>query len=148
MKIWSEDEEKQLIHEFKIKKKIKDIALTHERSETAIKLRIVHIINKMIENKDTFPKIYNTFNITKTEVDTLFRFAENYTENYKNSKIVDTNLKSFHKNKDISFKNNINEIKTNTSDIHYLNIYKKVEDVSNKIEKLEKILKSIYKKLK
>lgn len=132
MKIWTTEEEENLIDAMKIRTKIIDIAKEHQRSETAIKLRLVHIMKRMLKKGEPFSKLTHTFNLNKDDIDVLFSFADKYTKNVNENKTNSNTKTSI----------------TSKRDNNNTDLLLKIKQIEDKLDKLEKILKSIYKKVK
>lgn len=89
---WTKNEERELIRDISNGKSFKDIANAHNRSETAVELRIKKIIYENIEKGLTPIKMSKILNISESKVSQFYYEYKGFTEKKQNggvSNLVD-----------------------------------------------------------
>jgi len=125
---WLKTEDDELIKEVNENKSYEDIALAHERSLRAIKLRVIsHIIYPLFKNNDkTIDELSNKYNI---ENDMIQQYINKMDTNNSIKKSIDNNKKSHNENKDKSMK---------------VNVITKLTAIEEKIDVIMKLLSPTY----
>lgn len=125
---WLKTEDDELIKEVNENKSYEDIALAHERSLRAIKLRVIsHIIYPLYLNDDkTIDELSNKYNI---ENDMIQQYINKMDTNNSIKKSIDNNKKSHKENKDKSMK---------------VNVISKLIAIEEKIDIIMKLLSPTY----
>jgi hypothetical protein len=96
-KLWTKEEELQLIDEIADKKEITDIANSHGRTVKAINMRVENLIVKQYREKYTLSSLMNLYNkseeeiraiIKKNEIDNSYTIKQNSPSNFDYEKIM------------------------------------------------------------
>lgn len=98
---WTKNEEREIIRDISNGKTFKDIATSHNRSETAVELRIKKIIYENIEKGLTPIKMSKILNISESKVSQFYYEYKGFTEKKQNggvSNLVDGGTKDIKPN--------------------------------------------------
>lgn len=93
---WTKNEERELIRDISNGKSFKDIAHTHNRSETAVELRIKKIIYENIEKGLTPVKMAKILNLSESKVNQFYYEYKGFNEKKQNggvSNLIDGETK-------------------------------------------------------
>ena len=99
---WTKDEERELIRDISNGKTFQEIALAHNRSETAVELRIKKIIFENIEKGMNSNKLSSILKLSESKINQFYYEYKGFTEKKQNggvANLVDNNLNNKINNK-------------------------------------------------
>lgn len=130
-KVWTKEEEDQLIFSISNKDTINIIAKKHNRSENSIKIRLASIIQRYMEKGESKQKISKRMSISELFIDNLLKFTNEFLQKETVHPIPLNNKSLSSASSSASFSNE-----------------KRLESIEKKLDVIEKYVKILYKKLK
>ena len=125
MNRWDEQEDIDLIHELKMEMTFENIAIKHQRTPRAIKLRVSKIIKEKIRSGNTKKQVSSILNIPINMINNI---------------LIESN--EFEKEKQKKTDNNNNNDNNNNL------LEKKIKNLEDRIKNLEENNKKIIRKIK
>ena len=117
MNRWNEQEDIDLVHELKMEMTFENIAIKHQRTPRAIKLRISKIIKDKIKNGNTKQQISSLLHIPVNLINNILIESNEFEKEKQNKNNDNNNDNNFLKNKIKIVEERINILEENNKKI-------------------------------
>lgn len=117
MNRWNEQEDIDLVHELKMEMTFENIAIKHQRTPRAIKLRISKIIKDKIKNGNTKQQISSLLHIPVNLINNILIESNEFEKEKQNKNNDNNNDNNFLKNKIKILEERINILEENNKKI-------------------------------